>query len=1184
MISKPRIKSTLLLALSMGLILSCFSLGDAPQPNILVIMVDDLGYSDLGCYGGEIQTPNLDSLAGNGVRFTQFYNMSRCSPSRASVMTGQYPHAVGMGSNGGSLARSGITFAEALGGANGYNTAMVGKWHLSALPSDPPDCSGRLEWLNHQCGLNSVFAADINTYPANRGFDRHYGIIWGVANYFDPFSLVDGTTNVQNAPADWSASHDGQQYYITDDLTEKAVQYINDLAPQTNPFVMYLQYTAPHWPLHARPEDIAKYAGVYDVGYEAIRSARYQRQINELNLFDPATTPLPASQYTNWNALSANDKALQAAKMATHAAMVDRVDQGIGQIVATLMDNEILDDTLILFFSDNGCSPEEYLSSGYDRPSETRDGTTIRYTGYTAAEVGSETTYPYLNYSWANVANTPMRYWKAQSFEGGTCTPFIVHWPNGITLQPGSIINDMGHVIDVMATCLDVSGVTYPDTYNGYTLNPVEGKSLVPLLTGQGRADYKELFFEHQGGKAARVEEWKISQLSGNNDWQLFNLATDRTETQNLETQYPEIFQAMLNKWNQWACRMGLSGVDCGPYENDAHYKFQDNLDDSLAFNDGAYLSDTTAAPTYAAGYDGQAIVFDGTEAGGAVQVANEIASDFTIAFWIQTTDAAAGDPKFFFGKGLVNGEVPGPVDKFGLSLTDGGKVYFGMAADSVPAEHINSQITVNDGIWHHVAAVHDADVGDGSNGSVELYIDGIKKDEATGAVYYGVKDDSVDLLIGAIKDIDGSLFGYLDGMMDEIYLYQRVLSSAEILALANITDSTPPTPNPAAFDSLPAAIDAAAISMTAQAGSDAHPPIEYYFEETSGTLGGTDSGWQSETDYTDSGLQAATRYSYTVRMRDAAGNETDASSAAQAWTMGQPDLDLSGKVDLGDVAELSIGWMLNNCLATDLCGGLDIDLSDVVDTGDLEMVAIAWLTDTLQEPVILFSDSYDRANNTDIDADATGMSGELSPMTYAESFEGSGSSTSIQIVANQLNIAVGSGMSSMYMDHNFTDSAILDKGSFSVSMDVVSITAADDQSNRFGGFGVGNTLTEAQAAADSMDNPATAYRPAVHLAGTAVSDFYVDLALDQNLRLWSNGILLNTINVGAASGTISVDFVVTDFNSGSTVDAYVSFNGALRDTQSFTWDHTGANYLGISGRTAGAGVFLDNLEIKINP
>ncbi|MBN1844224.1 MAG: PEP-CTERM sorting domain-containing protein [Sedimentisphaerales bacterium] len=231
----------------------------------------------------------------------------------------------------------------------------------------------------------------------------------------------------------------------------------------------------------------------------------------------------------------------------------------------------------------------------------------------------------------------------------------------------------------------------------------------------------------------------------------------------------------------------------------------------------------------------------------------------------------------------------------------------------------------------------------------------------------------------------------------------------------------------------------------------------------------------------------------------------------------------------------------------------------------------------------VMFRDSFDRPDNTNIDADSTGMSGPLAPMVYQEAFEGSGQPSSIQILSNQLNVAVGAGMSSMYLDHNFTDADILLAGGFSVSLDVVSITNANDQANRFGGFGVGNTLAEAQAAADCFDS-AFPFRGVVGQADKGISDLFVDLALDQNVRIWNNGHIVNTINVGAASGTIKADFLLTDFAAGSSVTALVYFNGAAIDTQSFTWDNTGANYLGISGRTAGAGVFLDNLQIAAIP
>lgn len=246
----------------------------------------------------------------------------------------------------------------------------------------------------------------------------------------------------------------------------------------------------------------------------------------------------------------------------------------------------------------------------------------------------------------------------------------------------------------------------------------------------------------------------------------------------------------------------------------------------------------------------------------------------------------------------------------------------------------------------------------------------------------------------------------------------------------------------------------------------------------------------------------------------------------------------------------------------------------------------IALLTATVSaNATVLFSDSFDRANNTNISASSVGMAGTLAPLVYVETFEGSGQPTSIQILNNQLNVAMGVGMSSLFLDRNFTDAGILSAGGFSVSLDVVSITAADDTGNRYGGFGVGNTRNEAINAKDSFDS-AVPFRPNLARAnqGIGVSDFYVDLALDQNLRLWSNGALINTISVGAAAGTIKVDFLVSDFNAASSVTAVVYFNGVQRDIRSFAWDGTEANYIGISGRTAAAGVFLDNLTIAAIP
>ncbi|MHC4682169.1 MAG: sulfatase-like hydrolase/transferase, partial [Planctomycetota bacterium] len=368
--------------------------GPKRKPNIVLIMADDMGFSDAGCYGGEIDTPNLDRLAANGLRFTQFYNCARCCPTRASLMTGQYPHKVGLAQNGRSLTRNGITIAEALRQA-GYNTAMAGKWHLS---STTPLADKKLhqKWLDHQHNPGQPFAP-LQTYPVNRGFDKHYGVVWGVIDYFDPFSLVEGEQEIQEVPED---------YYFTDAITEKSVEYIAKLGQADKPFFLYVAHCAPHWPLHARPEDIDKYKDTYKGGWEKLRRDRYERMLT-MGLFEKENTPLPEIQDRGkeWDRLSEQEKAFLSAKMAVHAAMVDRVDQGIGKIVEALEQAGQLDNTVIFFLSANGASPEVPTQPGYDRSAQTRDGRRIRYKGF--PEPGPETTYTGIGPAWASASNTP---------------------------------------------------------------------------------------------------------------------------------------------------------------------------------------------------------------------------------------------------------------------------------------------------------------------------------------------------------------------------------------------------------------------------------------------------------------------------------------------------------------------------------------------------------------------------------------------------------------------------------------------------------------------------------------------------------------------------------------------------------------------------------------------------------
>lgn len=516
----------------------------ADRPNIIVIMADDMGFSDPGCYGGEIETPNIDRLAENGLKFTQFYNAARCCPTRASLMTGVYQHKVNMAQNGRTLGRDGITMAEGLKEA-GYNTAMLGKWHLS-LTEPLEDQEKHQAWLNHQYSPDRPFSP-IDSYPVNRGFDEHYGPIWGVVDYFDPFSLVEGTEPVEDVPDD---------YYITDELNDRAAETVRRLGQQDDPYFLYLAHCAPHWPLHALEEDIEKYRGMYKEGWNKLREQRYRRQM-EMGLFDEENTPLPPIQtrkVEDWDQLSEEEKEYQAEKMAVHAAMIDRMDQGIGRVIEALEETGQLDNTMIVFMSDNGASREmpKRWGPGFDRPSETRDGETIHYQPENMQDLGSQTTFAGIGPAWGSASNTPFRFWKMNEYEGGNHTPCIVHWPDGLEHEPGATTDQVGHVMDLLPTSLELAGGEYPDTYGGNETVPLDGKSLVPVIKGKQRDGYDQLYFEHVGGKALREGDWKIVQLNDNSPWRMYNLSKDRTETNDVSAQNPERFKRMIKDWKSW--------------------------------------------------------------------------------------------------------------------------------------------------------------------------------------------------------------------------------------------------------------------------------------------------------------------------------------------------------------------------------------------------------------------------------------------------------------------------------------------------------------------------------------------------------------------------------------------------------------------------------------------------------
>ena len=519
------------------------------RPNIVLILADDLGYSDIGCYGGEIATPNIDYLAANGLRFSRFYNTSRCCPTRAALLTGVYNQEAGIGEMTtdrglpgyrGFISKNTVTLAEVLK-ESGYHTALSGKWHVSNT-LEQKDKDAQLKWLNHH--EEHPLFSPIEQYPANRGFEKYYGNIWGVVDFFDPFSLVNGTEPVKNVPSN---------YYHTNAINDTAAAYIRQFSKDEKPFFLYVAETAPHWPLHALPEDIKKYENTYKGGWEVIRQSRYEKMI-KLGLIDSTKTHLSPRQSPELKWEDNPDKDWDARAMAVHAAMVDRMDQGIGRIINALKETGKLDNTLILFLSDNGASPElaAQFGPGFDRPSETRKGEKIAYPVKKDVMPGPETTYGSIGPRWANVANTPYQFAKADSYEGGIRTPLVAFWPKGITVKKGEISGRTGHVMDFMATFIEIANAKYPSTYKGNSIKPLQGISFTNAFKNKNAAGHEALFNEHFGARYVRSGEWKLV-AHPRQPWHLYKMDDDETELNDLSSAHPEIVEKMEKLWQEWA-------------------------------------------------------------------------------------------------------------------------------------------------------------------------------------------------------------------------------------------------------------------------------------------------------------------------------------------------------------------------------------------------------------------------------------------------------------------------------------------------------------------------------------------------------------------------------------------------------------------------------------------------------
>ena len=534
----------------------------APRPNIIVIMSDDVGYSDIGCYGSEIRTPHLDELAKGGVRFTRFYNTARCCPTRAALLTGLYSHQAGIGhmmddrstqsgaAYTGELSDKAVTLAEALKSA-GYATYMAGKWHVTKVTKPKDD-------------------ADKHNWPRQRGFDRFYGTIHGAGSFFDPNTLTrdNGFISPQADP-----EYQPHEFYYTDAINDHAARFVTEHKERSpeQPFFLYMAHTAAHWPMHAKEADIAKYRGRYDSGYNAIRAARLEK-MKQLGLLDPRWQISP--QAGDWSKVS--NKAWEARCMEVYAAMLDCMDQGIGRLVETLKKNGQLDNTLILYLQDNGGCEEgigrngpfkpradapvlpplakDFLQPGMI-PKQTRDGHPVRQG--VGVMPGAADTYIAYGKAWANVSNTPFREYKHWQHEGGISTPLIAHWPKGIANpRHGKLEAQPAHLIDIMATCVDLAGAAYPKEFNGLTIQPMEGVSLAPAFAGQPINRSQPLFWEHEGNRAILAGDWKlVAKHPG--PWELYDIAADRTETHDLARQQPERVKEMAAQWDAWAKRVG---------------------------------------------------------------------------------------------------------------------------------------------------------------------------------------------------------------------------------------------------------------------------------------------------------------------------------------------------------------------------------------------------------------------------------------------------------------------------------------------------------------------------------------------------------------------------------------------------------------------------------------------------
>jgi arylsulfatase len=521
--------ASMITGIACGLMAGALPLQAAPaRPNIVLILGDDLGYSDIGCFGSEIATPNLDRLAASGVALTQFYNQARCCPTRAVLMTGRYPHQVGIGdmvddyaaadrtaaaspAYQDHLSTNSPTMAEVLRAA-GYRTMMCGKWHLGKRPE---------EW------------------PVHRGFDRSFVQINGAMNYFGGDSGNGPRAPMALDDKPYTPPHDG--FYSTDAFTDHAIEFLDETVKRSpgKPFFLYMPYNASHWPLQAPEADIEKYHGKYDQGWQAIREARLKKMI-QLGIVPPDQKMAPMDRGRNqpWDQLSDEQRRQWARRMEVYAAQTEHLNRQIGRLLGELKRLGVETNTLVIFLSDNGGAAED--PNGGDK----------------ALPIGGRDTFRGYARPWATVSNTPWRRHKTTAYEGGISAPFIAHWPAGIPAgKNGTLVREPGHVVDLLPTFLDLAGAKYP----GHDGIKPEGQSILTMLEGGHGAAARTFYWEHEGNRAIRDGQWKLVTLGAEDEkWELYDMSTDRVEADNLAAAHPDVVRKLAAEYDAWAKRCGV--------------------------------------------------------------------------------------------------------------------------------------------------------------------------------------------------------------------------------------------------------------------------------------------------------------------------------------------------------------------------------------------------------------------------------------------------------------------------------------------------------------------------------------------------------------------------------------------------------------------------------------------------